>query len=66
MLRMGQMLETPPRGALRCEATTGGNFPRSAVSYDDVADAIVALTGESAQPGPWARRACYLNYTAGT
>ena len=47
MLRMGPMLETPPRGALRCEATTGGNFPRSAVSYDDVADAIVAL-GESA------------------
>ena len=63
MLRMGQMEVAPSRGELRFEPTTGGNYPRCAVSYDDVADAIVAFVAQdAAKPGPWGRKAVYLNY----
>jgi hypothetical protein len=60
MLRMGQMEIAPSRGALRAETTADGNYPKSAVAYDDVADAILALAEDKS--GAWARRACYLNY----
>jgi len=63
MLRMGEMREMPPRGTpLKFERTTGGNFPKSAVSYDDVADAIVELAEDGQRPGEWSRKATYLNY----
>jgi len=63
MLRMGEMREMPPHGTpLKFEATTGGNYPKSAVSYDDVADAIVELAEDDRRPGEWSRKASYLNY----
>ena len=57
MLRMGQLSDVPSRGPLAVESTAGGNYPRTDVSYEDVADAIMALA--EAGNGP---RACYLNY----
>jgi hypothetical protein len=59
MARMGYMLETPSKGALRAEATHN-NGQRGAVSYADVADALVRLAGDDERT--WERKAIYLNY----
>lgn len=63
MLRMGQMEEAASHGTLRPESTEGREaYPRGAVAYDDVAACIVALAEDERRPGPWSRRAVYLNY----
>lgn len=57
--RMGQMLETPPRGTLVPEPTAN-NIQRGSASYGDVADALVRLAGDGERT--WERKAVYFNY----
>lgn len=60
MMRMGEMLEKPSLGKLHPEQTTGGNYPRTSVSYDDVAEGILDLAEDKSKL--WSRKACYMNY----
>jgi hypothetical protein len=59
MARMGYMVEEPTKGSLRAEATHN-NVQRGAVSYVDVADALVRLAGDDKRT--WERQAIYFNY----
>ena len=58
-VRMGSMVEEPPRGKLRPEPTPK-NIQRGRVSYSDVADALVDLAGDGART--WERKALFFNY----
>lgn len=61
--RMGQMLETPSRGVLIPE-NTRKNIQRGAVSYIDVAEALVKLAGDETRT--WERKALFFNYEGAT
>lgn len=58
-VRMGSMVEEPPRGTLRAQPTPK-NIQHGRVSYCDVADALVALAGDDART--WERKALFFNY----
>ena len=58
-VRMGQMVEAPTSGKL-LPAATLNNIQHGAVSYVDVAEALVHLAGDEKRT--WERQALFFNY----
>ena len=58
MVRMGGLHDGPSQGAVKVEATAD-NIQRASVTYGDMGAAFVDL---ALDPGPWARKAVFVNY----